>query len=423
MTLDVSDALPYGPLERIEVYFEHDGPRFFALRSPSLDLRLLAFCTDEDEDTVEYLYLVLTPRRFNDVRSGHVGLREAFASAGPWTIWRVVERYDLDNPRAEAQTIRFQEIPEIDLPSASARLELPTPTVPGLDLAELSGQASSSLRTFAAVELDAYGENLTEFPLRGLGQIGTKLQDAVDALAQEVDGSPTERGPIASSVTEDVQMNVVALRAASFAVVLATDKRGTFWDKAAKVEATLSRLIDLVERGHQPPELISSLREYGPRARSKVIALLRSVMQANSGLGVVMSPREGTSTYTRLSAVEVSEAVNLIDEVQPIVNEVHIRRGILLGSNTKRSTFVLQDAATMQEYQGGVRETARDQIDGLRVGHSSFVEADLLETVDFGMTEQEGGRTYILVQIGEWTGATGSIEFPRPPDAGHNTNE
>ena len=45
MTLDVSSVLPYGPLERIEVYFEHDGPKLLSLRSTSLDVRMLALCS------------------------------------------------------------------------------------------------------------------------------------------------------------------------------------------------------------------------------------------------------------------------------------------------------------------------------------------------------------------------------------------
>lgn len=418
MTLDVSGVLPYGPLERTEVFFEHDGPRLFALRSRTLDVHLIAVCTDEDEDTVKYLYLVLSPARFNDVRSGHVGLRDAFEAAGPWSIWRVVERYDSVEPYAEAQSVAFRDIPDDDLPTVNARLELSTPTAPGLDPKELRGQASSSLRTYVAVELDAFGENLTEFPLKGLGQVGGRFQESIDALAQEVAGRPTERGAIPGSITDDVQMNVVGLRAASFVVVLATDKRGALMDNGAKVESTLGHLLDLVDKAHEPHTLVAALRGHGPRARSKVVGLLRAVAQAESGLGVYLSPQQSAPRGARLTAREVSAAMAVLDAVEPAENDVHVRRGILLGSNTERSTFLLFDAARGQTYSGKVAEPARGQIDGLRVGHQSYIQADLLEKVEFSATEQEGGRSYTLIQIAERSETRADADTTIPaPDA------
>lgn len=403
MTLDVSSVLPFGRLERTEVYFEHDGPRFFALRSTTLGVRLLALCTDEDEESgqIDFLYLVMPTERFNEVRGGHLGLREAFETAGPWEIWRVIETRGQGDPEVRAHSVRFQEIPEADLPALGARLNLPTPTAPGLELQELQSMSGAGLRTVSALELEATGENLTEFPLKSLGLIGTRLQESLDALAQEESGQPTERGAIPTSITEDVQMSVVGLRAASFAVVLATDKRGRLLENAAMVEATLGRLVDVVETGHQPEALIQALQRYGPRARSKVVSLLRAVEQAKSGLGIVVSPQEHEPRSARLSASEVQLLMDFVDRVEPAETPVSVRRGILLGSNTRTKAFDLVDAATGVRYSGKVSDVASAQIDGLRVGHESFVEAELLERTEFSATDQEGGRSYLLRSIAE----------------------
>lgn len=403
MTLDASSVLPYGQLERTEVYFEHDGARFFALRSTTLGVQLLALCTDEDEEsgTIEFLYLAMSVERFNEVRGGHVGLREAFGSAGPGQIWRVIEKHGKGDPEVRAKSIRFPDIPEIDLPALGARLNMPTRTAPRLDIRELQSMSGAGLRTVSALELEATGENLTEFPLKSLGMIGTRLQESLDSLAQEESGHPTERGAIPIGITDDVQMSVVGLRAASFAIILATDKRGGLLDNAPMVEATLGRLVDIVEAGHRPEELLQALGGYGPRARSKLVSLLRAVGQAGSGLGVLVTPQEHENRSARLSAHEVQKAVDFVDAVEPAESEISVRRGILLGSNTRTKAFDLMDAATGVRYSGKVTGDARAQIDGLRVGHESYVEADLLERIEFSATDQEGGRSYLMLNIME----------------------
>ena len=401
MTLDASSLLPYGPLERTEVYFAHDGPRFFALRSRTLDVRLLAICVDEDEDAgeISYLYLAMSAERFAQVRAGRIGLREAFERADASTIWRVVESYEGGEPALTAHAVPFEEILDADLPLPGARLELPTPTAPPLVPSELASLSAQSLRTFVAVELDTVGSHTTEFPLKGLGLVSGSLQDTLDALAQEEVGPATAFGPIAASVTVDVQMSVYGLRAASFALVLATDTKGGLLDNAPKVEATLSRLVDLVESGHDSRALLASMRGYGARARSKFTGLLRSVASCGSGLGFVVAPEDKPAVAAWLSGQEVVRALAAIDAVEPTERQIHVARGILQGSNTRRSTFELVDLASAQRYSGKVSPEAQAAIDGLRVGSHSFISADLLEQVDFGADDQETGRTWTLLTI------------------------
>lgn len=401
MTLDVSAVLPYGDLEQVEVYFEHDGPRFFALRSTTLDVRLIAICTDDDPDSDEvvFLYLVLAPRRFEQVRSGRVGLREAFEQAGLWEIWRVVENYGAEPPSVTAQAIRFASIADDDLPIADARLQLPTSTAPPLDEAELLTWSRQSMRTVAAIELDADGENLTEFPLRGLGLVGTTLQETVDALAQEESGTPTDRGAIPRAITDEVQLSALALRAASFVLVVGTNKRGKFMDNSPRVESTLTRLVDLIEKGPEPEALVNSMRDYGARARGKFTNLLRAVSGAGSGIGVVTAPQSAEPRRARMTATQVLRALATIDLVEATIEQLQIRRGVLTGSNTRLGTFELVDMADTRRYSGKVAQQARDQIDGLQVGHASFVSAELLEEIDFAAEDQETGRKHTLISI------------------------
>jgi hypothetical protein len=401
VTIDVSPLLPYGPLERTEVYFEHDGPRFFSLRSLTFDVRVLAICIDEDESAAEvsFLYLAMSVERFAQVRGGRIGLRDAFMRADPWTIWSVTENYAGDVPSATAHAVRFKDIPDADLPRPEARMDLATETAPALTTSELSQLSARTLRTVAAIELDAVGQHTTEFPLKGLGLVSETFQETVDALAQEEIGPATEFGPIAASATVDVQMSVYGLRAASFALVLATDTKGGMIDNAPKVEATLSRLVELLESGHDSGTLVTAMRGYGARARSKFTGLLRSVAAHGSGLGVAIAPGDKPVRAARLSSLEVVRALAAIDAVEPMERSVHATRGVLQGSNTRRSTFELVDLATTYRYSGKVSPEAQTAIDGLRVGSHSYIAASLLEQVDFGADDQETGRTYTLLSI------------------------
>jgi len=298
-----------------------------------------------------------------------------------------------------ATAIPFQDIPEAELPVAEARMDLATPTAPLLSASELAALAAQSLRTIAAVELDTVGQHTTEFPLKGLGVVSQSLQDTLDAIAQEVVGPATAHGAIAASVTADVQMSVYGLRAASFALVLATDTKGGLLDNAPKVEATFVRLIDLLESGHDSEALVAVMRRYAPRARSKFTGLLRSVEAYGSGLGVVVAPEDKPVREARLTAREVGRALAAIDAVEPTERPVHVSRGILQGSNTRRGTFELQDLATTDRYVGKVSPEAQASIDGFRVGTHSYVVADLLERIDFGADDQEKGRKYTLLAI------------------------
>ncbi|MEU4453532.1 DUF6575 domain-containing protein [Nocardioides sp. NPDC023903] len=401
MTLDASAALPFGRLAVDEVFFEHDGPKLFSLRARSLGIRILAVCIDEDEDrdTLTFLYLAMGARRYLDVRSGHIGLREAMEQAERGTVWLVVENYSGPEPILTAEVTDVDHFSDSDLPTSEARLRLPTPTVAPLDLEELDSLAAQGLRTVAAIELEARSESATEFPLRSLGAVGTALQESLDALAQEVQGNTTGRGAISPAITDQVQMSVLGLRAASFAVILGTDKRGAMIDNSPFVEATLNRLTRLVGDGTNTDVLTASLQEYGSRARNKFTALLRAVNGVGSGIGVVTVPHDGGSDRAEMTSRQVATALAAIDSVEPTVDTVHVRRGALIGLNTRLHTFELTDLATMQRFSGKVAQGAYASVDGLHVGQSSFVTADIRMEVDFAADDQETGRRYTLTSI------------------------
>lgn len=398
MNKSIENLLAYGPLIEYEVYFRHDGPKFFSLKSVRFDIFLVAICVDETEEFSIFLYTTLSKIRFNHLRSGKITLLESIESAYSGDLRLVTETFG-GTPRFKSDFVDFNQLPEAYLPDSDARLNISTPTVPELNLNELKTMAQESMRSIAAIELSASGENLTEFSLKGLGNISIAVQDSIDAIAQENAGSPTDKGPVPKIVTDSVKMSAVGLRAASFVLVIGTDKQNAFMDSGEKVELTLNGLIKFIELGQWPSQLIAELRNHSPRARKSFTKLLNSVSSCESGIGIFTSSMLGPSREAHLSAEQVITALELINEVKPTRKRIEIRRGILFGSNTRKSTFDITDSATNLPYRGSVSEDARSEIDGLAVGKSCYITASLEEEVEFAADDQEGGRKYILLSI------------------------
>jgi hypothetical protein len=158
-------------------------------------------------------------------------------------------------------------------------------------------------------------------------------------------------------------------------------------------------LVDLLATGAEPGSLVPALQRYGARARSKFTGLLRSVSVFGSGLGVTLAPQEKPVRTASLTAPQVAAALAAIDAVEPTERFIHVSRGILQGSNTRRGTFDLHDLATGNRYVGKVSSDAQRAIDGLRVGTHSYVAAEILEVIAFGSEDQETGRKYTLLSI------------------------
>jgi Family of unknown function (DUF6575) len=189
-----------GALSMDEVYFDHEGPRFFSATSRS-GRRFLAVAVDEDESSDTYLYLPVSDARFGEIRSGALDLRTAFREPEDGSLFVVVADYE-QPPRNRVSVVSPDEVAEDWLPLEGSRLQVPTATRPVITAEALSLEASQRGRAILAVELDPADIYRTEYPLRSLARISRGIQDAVDALAQEAAGRATARGAIPESILQ-----------------------------------------------------------------------------------------------------------------------------------------------------------------------------------------------------------------------------
>lgn len=386
--------LPGGPFDLHEVYFEHDGPRLFALRAQRWDMYYILNCVDEDDEasTLTYLAVVLDKVRFSTVRGGDVDLRSAFIEANAGDVYTVVWHFDEETMLATSTLDVLEgEVPDRWLPKPGAALALRTDTAEPFDESELDQLAESGLRSVGAVELGQEDEPLTEFNFRHLMLIGGSVQDNVDALADE--GYEGRR----NRPSEEVQLSFIGVRAASFVMLVGTDKRGRLTERTEIFADVFGELVDLVAAGRDPEsgELIERLAEHKPRTRNRFRQLLRRLVEAGTGLTLHAAPLGQARRSAALTYSQVRDSLEAVASVPDEVDEFEITRGALLALNLTRRTFEIHDLATMQKYSGYMSDEAREQADGLRVSESSLVRATVRLVAEFA-SEDDRTRCTLL---------------------------
>ena len=83
--------LPYiGTTELIEVYSYYDQPMLFSCKNEYGHI-FMVVCSEETNDSEIWLYVGLSPRRFENVRKGDIDLFDTFAFPEDKFIYRVEE--------------------------------------------------------------------------------------------------------------------------------------------------------------------------------------------------------------------------------------------------------------------------------------------------------------------------------------------
>lgn len=389
--------LPGGPFQVHEVYFDHDGPRLLSLRAERWPMFYMLNCVDEDDDadTLTYLAVVLDRTRFDSVRGGAIDLRSAYEEARPGDVYEVVWRFDEETLTATPTVAPVNgEIPDAWLSLPGASLSLPTDTAEPFRESELAQLGESGLRSVGAIELGQASEPLTEFSFRSLSQIGNSIQDNVDALADEgFEGKHNKP-------SDEVQLSVFGLRAASFVLLVGTDKRGRLTERTDVFSSVFDELMGLVAAGREPDsgELIERLGSHKPRVRNRFKQLLRRLVDAESGLTLHATPLGASTRSVGLTYGQVRETLEVVSNVPDEVKEIEVRRAALFALNLTRRSFEIHDLATMQRYSGYMSDEARGQADGLRVSELSLVSAKVQTVEEFASVDDRTHCTLLEIR-------------------------
>ena len=82
-----------GRLEIVETYVYYDQPVLFSCKSPAGRL-YLAVATDKNEEHETWLYVAVSAKRLNLIRSGAIDLHDAFAEPEDGFLLQEIVPYD-----------------------------------------------------------------------------------------------------------------------------------------------------------------------------------------------------------------------------------------------------------------------------------------------------------------------------------------
>lgn len=111
-----------GKLELVEVYEYHDKPLLFACRNAS-GTHYLVVQADADDRVETWLYVSVSPMRFQQIRSGEIDLHDAFVDAEDGFVFGVKLFKDAQS-QAQVAMIPATELSDEQVPDAGERLNL-----------------------------------------------------------------------------------------------------------------------------------------------------------------------------------------------------------------------------------------------------------------------------------------------------------
>jgi|SRR5664280_882254 hypothetical protein len=396
MTLVPPQDTYLGPLTLDEVYFYHDGPRFFS--ATSLTGRYLGLSTAEDQDTDSYLYIHVSQGRFNQVRSGGFPLRRAFQEPEDGYLHVVVVGYATDPAEVSVAATRPGDVPETWYPLEGASLAIPTGTRPTLDLPNLAARSEQEGRALVALEVDPPSLMRTEYPLRALSRLTGTIQDVIHALAQEERGSPTSRGAIPADVIAESELTFNYSLAASYALVLSASMGDRLFP-ANLVEPAVSRLQALFGAVTSHDQLGTLLREYGPRTKSKYRELLEAFEDDGTGARLILVRPAEETREAQITLEEVRSTLYLIVKSDPDARSLDLDGVILVGVNLRTGTFEILDKLANVRYSGYMQTEAREAIEGLPTGDQFLYRVTVLEQLAYSSVSDEATTKYRLQSI------------------------
>ena len=321
--------------EMIEVYVQYDRPLLFACRDV-LDQTYLAVLTEEEEDQETWIYVAVSPRRFEIIRSGGIDLFTAFKTPEAGILHRVSLRYDSN--QSEVTPVARENIQDDWLPKPGFRLELPTATAKRSP----TRNAVQSLREVVMLRFNFPGQLRTEAPAHILGEVLTSFQNLVSQIGQRIFDAPA-------------WFSVVGFDAGSFEIELNSNEEQQYnLFRQSPAGDAMKELIALIEARETPDSLSREIRRIGAPIADYYVRFLNSFAVSVTEFDINWaSPREGYGGQVRFNQ---PGALSIIEQVkQQAAPDIKVSRidGVLKGLSLEKKTFDIQ-AVDGCKYHGRV---------------------------------------------------------------------
>lgn len=370
-------------LTPVEVFVNHDGPKFYSCHDRTGQL-YLAYWIDSKDDFTEWLYVRISATRYAEMKAGRLSPERALRDPedeaahlirfGP----KVYEVSDL-----AAQAIDPEWLPPSDyyLPAINAELSLsPLPAVQ---------DARASFRHVLDVAI-SQGARKYEVGAIALGRLLDAVQNTVFALSPE---NSEETRKVSEVVKAKNELFATAAFASSFGIRLKSNEQ--MFSSESETEAALHRLLSLFQLCNDPASVSSGLQEYGILARSRFKHLIKLLDESNASVRVEWASPSGQGEKARLTLSEIRTTSALLSAKHDVTTATIEKIGTLVGVNVQANSFAL--FAEEELYKGTLAESLK---------HSSFhvpsrVSAKLEATCDIDPLTDRTKWTYVLLSCRE----------------------
>lgn len=329
-------------IEVVEVYVYHDRPLLFCGEN-ALGHKYLAVLVEEEDDNETWLYVGMSYRRFEMVRSGGIDLATAFAK--PEDEEAIVVTVPFENGLVSWKTITADEIPEDWLPVSGEQLNIVTETIKD----PIEKRASQAYREAVTLKLNFRKYTRSEAPVLGLGEILIRFQDALSSMVE-------------ASNSDDLLLKVVGFNPGSFEVELEAQKQADMFQYSLAGEA-LNELVTLVNNSENSELLVARLKQLPPDATAKFGKFMKTISQQTRSAEIIWgSPRKDYGGNSNLTSEQANRVWQTIEETdQPKVRTFEVV-GTLRGLDLDTRHFRIVDQ-NGKAYWGYIdKDSIEDQV-------------------------------------------------------------
>lgn len=353
-----------GNLELIEVYIYYDKPLLVSVHN-ELDHRYMGILIDDQPSVEKWLYVGVSPTRFDHIRSGFLDLYTAFAQSESGTAFIASVPYELDQTATMEVVFCEQLSPDI-LPEPGEKIIEKTATLPKLS-DNLVLKAQQAKRVFVRFHVEFVNQLRTEAPIKYLGEVLVSIQDLLNAIGQSKKERATKSGVIPKNILVNNEMAFSGAGGGSFEIELASVNYVDLLDES-DVADSVETLSNLLAIGADSDRLRDTLKELEIRVSSRYLEFLESIVKDTKETTVEWATpnkaKRGRATITT-DAAKAAIAIINSQELETPTEIVII--GELVGASLLHSRYELT-VNDRESYQGKISPDAVEIVRGAVLG-------------------------------------------------------
>lgn len=321
-----------GKLEMVEVFEYYDRPVLFACRN-AVDTLYLVVLEDEDDESETWLYVAVSPIRFDHIRSGAIDLKKAFVDAENGVVFKV--RSPFGKNVSEIDLVDATSLSDEDLPLAGEKLSLATPTLKILK-SDIAQKAIQSQRGFVTIKLRFDNEKRTEAPAKILGHILSSTQDIINSFGQSLSELHKYSKNLTNDLTSLLELSVLDVGAGSFQIELAssqTEHQLSLFDDEDVFGDAMQALVSLMNTNTTNDELKTVLNDYRIEVAKGYLRLLQDVAHSRINETEISwaSPKNRRVGSAKLSSLKVFAAIDVLKDLSESSERQYSMVGKLIG--------------------------------------------------------------------------------------------